>query len=168
MGVFNGIILGCLTGYIFNKTSHKSFKGYGAMYSGTRFTFACMLAISLFLGYSVAFLWPIVQQGINFLTSVISSSGTFGLFLYGMLERLLIPTGLHHLVYAPFQFAELGGSLVVGEQVIVGAYPILMTELQMGVPFSDSMYYMATGFTKTFGYLGICAAFYHTAYPENK
>lgn len=168
MGVFNGIILGCLTGYIFNKTSHKSFKGYWAMYSGTRFTFACMLAISLFLGYSVAFLWPIVQQGINFLTSVISSSGTFGLFLYGMLERLLIPTGLHHLVYAPFQFAELGGSLVVGEQVIVGAYPILMTELQMGVPFSDSMYYMATGFTKTFGYLGICAAFYHTAYPENK
>lgn len=168
MGVFNGIILGCIVGYVYNKTSDKTFKGYFSMYSGARYSFACMVLISLVMGVGVSFAWPIVQHGINLLTSVIASTGAFGLFLYGMLERLLIPTGLHHLVYAPFQFAELGGTLVAGENIIVGAYPILLTELQMGVPFSDSIYYMATGFTKTFGYLGICAAFYHTAFKENK
>lgn len=168
MGVFSGIILGCLTGYIFNKTSHASFKGYWAMYGGTRFSFACMLAISIGLGYACTYIWPIVQQGIGVLTKVIADSGEFGLFLYGMLERLLVPTGLHHLVYAPFQFGDLGGSLALGDQTIVGAYPILLTELQMGKEFSDSIYYMGTGMAKTFGYIGICAAFYYTAKPENK
>lgn len=168
MGVFSGIILGILVGSIFNKTSDKSFKGYWAMYSGTRYTFAIMVAVSLLFGYSATYFWPIVQKGIGYLTGLIASSGSFGLFLYGMLERLLIPTGLHHLVYAPFQFAELGGTLTLGDSVITGAYPILMTELQMGVPFSDSIYYMTNGFTKTFGYIGISAAFYYTAKPENK
>lgn len=168
MGVFSGIIIGLLTGYVFNRTFEKSFKGYWAMYSGTRFSFACMVAISILLGYSVTIVWPVVQAGINVLTNLIASSGSFGLFLYGMLERLLIPFGLHHLIYAPFQFAELGGVLSLGETTVVGAYPIVMTELQMGVPFSDSIYYMATGFTKTFGYLGIAAAFYKTALKENK
>lgn len=168
MGVFNGIILGCLTGYVFNKTCNASFKGYWAMYSGVRFSFACMVGLSIVLGYSVTLIWPVIQSGINALTGVIASTGSFGLFLFGMLERLLIPTGLHHLVYAPFQFAELGGTLTVGGNTIVGAYPIVLTELQMGVPFSDSIYFMGNGFVKTFGYLGICAAFYHTAFKENK
>lgn len=168
MGVFSGIILGCLTGYVFNKTSHASFKGYWAMYGGTRFSFACMLVLSIGLGFACTYIWPIIQQGIGILTKVIADSGEFGLFLYGMLERLLVPTGLHHLVYAPFQFGDLGGSLSLGNQTIVGAYPILLTQLQMGGEFSDSIYYMGTGMAKTFGYIGICAAFYYTAKPENK
>ena len=168
MGVFSGIILGCLGGYVFNKTCQKSFKGYWSMYSGTRFSFACMLLVSILFGLTCAYVWPFIQHGIGFLTSVIAESGEFGLFLYGMLERLLVPTGLHHLVYAPFQFGDLGGTINVGGQNIVGAYPILLTELQMGGPLSDSIYYMGTGLAKTFGYLGICAAFYYTAKPENK
>lgn len=168
MGVFSGIILGCLSGYVFNRTCEKRFKGYFAMYSGTRFSFACMVAVSLAFGFACTYLWPFVQGVISALANVIANSGEFGLFLYGMLERLLIPTGLHHLVYAPFQFGDLGGTLALGETTVVGAYPILLTEMQMGVPFSDSIYYMGTGLAKTFGYIGICAAFYYTARPENK
>ena len=163
MGVFSGIILGCLTGYVFNKTCDASFKGYWSMYSGTRFSFTCMVCVSILMGVATCYVWPVVQHGISALTNVIASSGAFGLFLYGMLERLLIPTGLHHLVYAPFQFGDLGGTLALGGKTIVGAYPILLTELQMGVPFSDSIYYMGTGLAKTFGYIGI-----YTAKPENK
>lgn len=168
MGVFSGIILGCITGFVYNKTCQASFKGYWAMYSGNRFSFACMVAVSILLGFSCTYIWPFVQQGIGALANVIASSGEIGLFLYGMLERLLIPTGLHHLIYTPFQFGDLGGTLTVGENTIVGAYPILLTELQMQTPFSDSIYYMGTGLAKTFGYIGICAAFYYTAKPENK
>ena len=168
MGVFSGIILGCLNGYVFNRTCDARFKGYWAMYSGTRFSFACMLVIAIAFGVLCTYAWPPVQAAIGALAGFIASTGEFGLFLYGMLERLLIPTGLHHLIYTPFQFGDLGGTLVLGDTTVVGAYPILLTEMQMGTPFSDSIYYMGTGLAKTFGYIGICAAFYYTAKPERK
>ncbi len=57
----------------------------------------------------------------------------------------------------------------MGETTVAGAYPIVMTERTMGVAqYSESIYYMATGFTKMFGYIGIGLAFIHTAYKENK
>ena len=168
MSVFGGILLGCLVGWIFNKTCEKKFGGAFQIYSGVRFSFACMVAVSIIFGAVSNIVWPAVQGVISFMTNVIKSTDVFGLFIYGFLERFLIPTGLHHLVYTPFQFTDLGGVLNLGETVVAGAYPIVMTELQMGVPFSESIYYMAIGFTKMFGYIGIGAAFIHTAYPHNR
>ena len=170
MGVFSGIILGCLVGYVFNKSCNARFKGYWSMYSGARFSFILMLLVSLTLGVAVTFVWPLVAEGIKALTIVIKNSGSFGLFMYGFLERLLIPTGLHHLVYVPFQFTDIGGVAQFGGQTVAGAYAITVAEF--GNPavtkFSDTIYYMATGFTKTFGYIGIALAFYKTAFKENK
>lgn len=170
-GVFGGIILGCLVGFIFNKTKHVQFtSAMMQMYSGTRFSFFCMIIVSLVLGWSAVFVWPLIQNVITALTSVISETGNFGLFLYGFLERFLIPTGLHHLVYTPFQFTDVGGVVNVGGQSIAGAYPIVMYEMSNPeiLKFSDSIYYMATGFVKTFGYIGIALAFYKSAFKENK
>ena len=170
MSVFGGIILGCITGYVFNRTCDKRFKGALQIYSGANFSFICMFFISIAFGAVSNVIWPIAQQGISALANFIKSTGTFGLFLYGFLERLLIPTGLHHLIYTPFQFTDLGGVLQVGETTVAGAYAIVMSELNMPnlERFSDSIYYMAIGFTKMFGYIGIGAAFIHTAYKENK
>lgn len=169
MSVFGGIILGCITGYVFNRTYQKRFNGALQIYSGTRFSYLIMFVVSILFGVASNFVWPVAQQGIAALASLIKSSGTFGLFLFGFLERLLVPTGLHHLVYTPFQFSDLGGVLQVGDQTIAVAYPIVMAEYQMPIErFSDSIYYMATGFTKMFGYIGIGAAFIHTAYKQNK
>lgn len=169
MSVFGGIIMGCLVGYVFNRTCHKRFDGALQIYSGVRFSFLVMFFVSVGFGVVSNFVWPVAQQGIAALANLIKSSGTFGLFLYGFLERLLIPTGLHHLVYTPFQFSDLGGVLQVGDKTVAGAYAIVMTEMQMPIErFSDSIYYMAIGFTKMFGYIGIGAAFIHTAYKENK
>ena len=168
MSVFGGILLGCLVGWVFNKTCEKKFGGAFQIYSGVRFSFACMVAVSILFGVVTNIVWPVVQGAISAMANFIKSTDVFGLFVYGFLERFLIPTGLHHLVYTPFQFTDLGGVLNLGETVVAGAYPIVMTELQMGVPFSDSIYYMAIGFTKMFGYIGIGAAFIHTAHPHNK
>lgn len=169
MSVFGGLILGCLTGYVFNRTYKKRFSGALQIYSGANFSFLCMFLVSIVFGAVSNVVWPVVQGGISALAGFIRSSGYFGLFIYGFLERLLIPTGLHHLVYTPFQFSDLGGVLQVGDTTVAGAYAIVMTELQMPVErFSDSIYYMAIGFTKMFGYIGIGLAFIHTAYPENK
>lgn len=170
-GVFGGIILGCVTGYVFNKTKHVTFKSaMMQIYSGVRFSFFVMMIVSIVIGWGAVFVWPLVQHVITALTSVISETGNFGLFLYGSLERLLIPTGLHHLVYAPFQFSDVGGVIHAGNQTFAGAYPIVMYEMSNPevLKFSESIYYMATGFIKTFAYIGIGLAFYHTAYKENK
>ena len=169
MSVFGGIILGCITGFVFNRTYQKRFNGALQIYSGTRFSYLIMFAVSILFGTVSNIVWPLAQQGIAALAELIKSTGTFGLFLYGFLERLLVPTGLHHLIYTPFQFSDLGGVLQVGDKTVAGAYAIVMAEYQMPVErFSDSIYYMATGFTKMFGYIGIGAAFIHTAYKKNK
>lgn len=167
--VFGGIILGCITGYVFNRTSDKKFKGALQIYSGANFSFICMFFTSILFGVVMNLVWPLAQQGIASIANVIKNTGTFGLFLYGFLERILVPTGLHHLIYTPFQFSDLGGVLQVGSDTVAGAYAIVMTEMNLPIDrFSDSIYYMATGFTKMFGYIGIGAAFIHTAYKENK
>ena len=170
MSVFGGIILGCLTAYVYKRTCSKQFQGAMQIFSGVRFSFLIMIFVSMAFGAVGNLVWPVVQSGISALANVISQSGAFGLFLYGFLERLLIPTGLHHLVYTPFQFSDLGGVMQVGDTTVAGAYAIAMTQLNMPdvTKMSDSIFYMATGFTKMFGYIGITAAFIHTARPENK
>ena len=125
MGVFGGILLGLVCGWVYNRTCEKQFKGIiTQIYSGNRWSFTCMVVFSILFGFGSCFFWPPVQNVISALTDLIATSGNFGLFLYGFLERFLIPTGLHHLIY--------------------------------------------TGFTKTFGYFGIVAAFIFCARKENR
>ncbi len=169
MSVFGGILLGLLTGAIYNKTCEKQFKGYVTqIFSGVRFSFTVMVFVAILIGVASCYAWPPVQSLINQLTGLIKSSGNLGLFLYGFLERFLIPTGLHHLVYTPFQFSALGNSLTLGDTTYVGSYIVMMMELNLGLEFSEGIVWMYTGFTKTFGYFGIVAAFIFCANKKNR
>ncbi len=168
-GVFGGIIIGCVTGAIFNKFSNKQFNVALSMFSGVRFPFLIMIVVSWVMGAAFCVIWPPVQGAISSLATLIKDSGNFGLFIYGMLNKLLVPTGLHHLIYAPFQFSDVGGSLAVGETVYAGAYPVRMIEMSMtGQPFSDSTYYNSYTFNNLWPYIGIGLAFIVTAYKQNK
>lgn len=168
-GVFAGIILGCLTGWIFNRYQHKQFPTALAMFSGPRFPFLIMTVIAWVLGIAFCYIWPPVQNGISALAGLIQESGNIGLFIYGVLNKLLVPLGLHHLVYTPFQFSDVGGTLVLGETVVAGAYPIRVAEMAMeGMPFSDSTYFNSYTFNNLWPYLGIGLAFIVTSYPKNR
>lgn len=148
MGVFGGILLGLVCGWVYNRTCEKHFKGIiTQIYSGNRWSFTCMVVFSILFGFGSCFFWPPVQNVISALTDLIATSGNFGLFLYGFLERFLIPTGLHHLIYTPFQFSALGNSLTVGDATYTGSYIVMMMEYSMGLPFSDGIVWMYTGFT---------------------
>lgn len=169
MSVFGGITLGLLNGFIYNKTRDKRFKGYVTqIFSGVRWSFTIMVFVAILMGVASCYIWPPVQGVIDSLTGLIKNSGNFGLFLYGFLERFLIPTGLHHLVYTPFQFSELGNSLTLGDTTYAGSYIVLMMENALGMEFSDGIVWMYTGFTKTFGYFGIVAAFIFCANKKNR
>ena len=174
MSVFGGIILGCIVGWVYNRTCQKRFKGAMQIFAGANYSYVWLLFTAIVFALVTNTVWPVVQGWISALGGLIKSTGTFGIFLYGFLERLLLPTGLHHLVYTPFQFSDLGGVLQLGETTIAGAYPIVVAEMNMPAEylatgkFSDSIYYTSIGFTKMFGYFGIGAAFVYTAYPENR
>ena len=169
LGVFGGILLGLCTGWVYNRTCEREFHGViSQLCSGTRWAFVCMAAVSMLVGAGSCFFWPPEQRAITALTGTIAAAGDLGVFLYGFLERLLIPTGLHHLVYTPFQFTALGGSLTVDGTTYSGAYAVMMTEYAMDLPFSEGIVWMYPGFVKTFGYFGIAAAFIFCARKENR
>lgn len=169
MGVFGGIILGCIAGWVFNKFGGKQFPIALSMFSGVRFPFLIMICISLLLGVAACYAWPPVQGGIASLAGMIQESGNIGLFLYGMLNKLLVPLGLHHLIYTPFQFSDVGGTLALGDTVIAGAYPIRVAEMAMvGQPFSASTYFNSYTFNNLWPYLGIGTAFIVTSYKRNR
>lgn len=168
-GVAGGILLGFFTAFIFNRSCKKQFTGLiSQVYSGLRWAFLCIASFAAVFGLAVCFVWPPLQSGIRAVTGWIAASGNAGIFLYGFLERLLIPTGLHHLIYMPFQFSALGGSLTVGSVTYTGAYTVMMAEYSYGLPLTEEVVWMYTGFTKTFGYLGIAAAIIFTARKENR
>ena len=128
-GVASGIVLGFAAAWLFNRTCEKQFYGMiTQLYSGLRWSFLWLSALAVALGLGFCFVCPPLQRAVSALTGWIAASGNAGVFLYGFLERLLIPTGLHHLIYMPFQFSSLGGSLTVGSVTYTGAYAVCMTE----------------------------------------
>lgn len=169
MGVFGGVLLGFLIGAVYNRTCSRAGRGVlMQLLAGTRASFVCAALAAMLFGAASCFFWPPVQSLIGLLTRWIAQSGNVGLFVYGFLDRFLIPTGLHHLVYTPFQFTALGNSLTLGETTYHGSYAVLMMEYALGMDFSEGIVWMYTGFTKTFGYFGITAAFIACAAPQNR
>ncbi len=170
MGVFLGIILGVIAALVHNRFADIEFDNAFQIYGGSRFVFIVLIPVAVLLAIGFTYVWPVVQSGINALGGFINQSGNFGLMLYGMLERLLIPTGLHHLVYTPFLYTSLGGVEEVGGVVFEGARNIYFAE--MADPsvqvLSESVIWDARGISKMFGLIGACLAMYHTAKPENK
>ena len=98
MGVFLGLMLGIIVAWIHNRFCETEFNNAFQIYGGTRFVFIVLIPLMVVLAVVLTYVWPFAQAGINSLGSFIQASGNLGLFVYGMLERLLIPTGLHHLV----------------------------------------------------------------------
>lgn len=170
MGVFLGIILGVAVAMIHNRFINTEFDNAFQIYGGTRFVFIVTIPVVILLSIVCTFVWPVVQHGIDSVGGFINQSGNFGIFLYGSLERLLIPTGLHHLVYTPFLYTKLGGTATVAGQVFEGCRNIYYAEMADPAVsiLSSSVVWDARGLSKMFGLIGACLAMYHTARPENK
>lgn len=170
MGVFLGIILGLIVAAVHNRFIDTEFDNAFSIYGGPRFVFIVSIPTVIILAVILTFVWPVIQGGIDSLGFFINQAGNFGIFLYGMLDRLLIPTGLHHLVYTPFLYTKLGGTAEVAGQVYEGARNIYYAQIADPATqvLSASVVWDARGLSKMFGLIGACLAMYHTAKPENK
>ncbi len=171
MGVFLGIILGCLIGYLFNKFSDVEFPDIVRIYGGSRFAYLVCVVATVALAIVMCYVWPAVNGAISSCATFIENSGNFGLFIYGFLNRILIPTGMHHLIYMPFLFTAVGGTAEIGGQMVSGAQMIFSSELGQAATLTaldPSVKYLMFGFSKVFGCIGVVLAFIKTAHPDRK
>lgn len=170
MGVFAGILLGLIVAYVFNKFADIEFNNAFNIYGGTRFAFIVLIPVVVIFAILMTYIWPFFQSGINSLGGWIQQAGNFGIFVYGALERLLIPTGLHHLVYTPFLYSSLGGTEMIGEVIYEGSRNIYYAEMVDPAiqQLSQSVIWDARGISKMFGLIGACLAMYVTADPDKK
>ena len=170
MGVFAGILIGALVGILHNKYCDKEFKGVLSIYSGHRFVAILAIPSAMLLGLTAAEFWPLAQNGITAMAEGIKSLGNFGFMIYGFMERILIPTGLHHLVYTPFLYTELGGTATVAGEIVNGARNIYFAEMADSsvAVLSSTVNWDARGLAKMFGLMGAALAMYMTAKKEKK
>ena len=172
MGVFGGIVVGLGVAALHNKFYKIELPQVLAFFGGTRFVPIISSIVYLVVGIAMFYLWPVVQSGIAALGALVLASGYAGTFIYGLLERALIPFGLHHVFYMPFWQTAVGGTAIIDGVTVTGAQNIFFAELasKSTTVFSVSATrFMAGKFPfMMFGLPGAALAMYRCAKPEKK
>ena len=172
MGVFGGIIVGLGVAALHNKFYKIQLPQVLSFFGGSRFVPIISTIVYLFVGILMFFIWPHIQEGIYAVGNVVRSSGYAGTLLYGIMERALLPFGLHHVFYLPFWQTAVGGTATVAGVTVEGAQNIFFAELAnpgTTVFNTEATRFMAGKFPlMIFGLPGAALAMYHTAKPEKK
>lgn len=172
MGVFGGIVVGLGVAALHNKFYKIELPQVLAFFGGTRFVPIVSSIVYLVVGIAMFYIWPVVQSGIAALGALVLASGYAGTFIYGLLERALIPFGLHHVFYMPFWQTAVGGTAIIDGITVTGAQNIFFAELasKSTTVFSVSATrFMAGKFPfMMFGLPGAALAMYQCAKPEKK
>ena len=172
MGVFGGIIVGLGAAALHNRFYKIELPQVLSFFGGTRFVPIISALVYTVVGIGMFYVWPVIQQGIYSVGDLVLSSGYAGTWVYGLLERALIPFGLHHVFYLPFWQTGVGGTLEVAGQMVEGAQNIFFA--QLADPTVEQFAVSATRFMSgkfplmIFGLPGAALSMYRTAKPEKK
>lgn len=172
MGVFGGIIVGLGVAALHNRFYKIELPKVFSFFGGTHFIPIISAITYVGIGILMFYIWPPIQILINDAGKLVLMSGYGGTFVYGLLERALIPFGLHHVFYMPFWQTAVGGRELVNGQLIEGAQNIFFAELAS--PDTSHFSVAATRFMSgkfplmMFGLPGAALAMYTCARPENK
>lgn len=172
MGVFGGIIVGLGVAALHNKFYKIKLPTVISFFGGTRFIPIISTVVYVVVGAIMFFVWPFIQEGIFALGNLVLNSGYIGTAIYGFIERILIPFGLHHVFYLPFWQTGVGGSAIVDGNLIMGAQNIFFAELAS--PSTEVFSVSATRFMSgkfpfmIFGLPGAALAMYTTAKREKR
>lgn len=167
-GVFGGIIIGILAAWAYNKFYNIQLPPFLGFFAGKRFV-PIVTAFSAFvLGILMFFIWPAIQSGMNGLSLyLMEENKALAVFFFGMIKRLLIPFGLHHIFHAPFWF-EFGTYTNAAGKVVHGDLNIFMAQIQDKVPLTAGAFMQGEFPVMMFGLPAAALAIYHTAKPEKK
>lgn len=167
MGMMGALLISGLAIFLHNKYFDTRLPEWLGVFRGSAFVVGLGFIVMIPTAVLACLIWPKVQMGISSFQGFVTSAGGFGVWVFILLERLLIPFGLHHLLYAPIYYDSV---LVSGG--IYAAWAKQLPEIAASTkPLLDLAPYAAftaTGWSKLFGCAGIGLAFYKTAKPENK
>ena len=165
--LFGGILIAALVVYLHNKYFDKKLPDFLGVFQGSVFVYMVGFVVLIPCAFLTVLIWPKVQLGIGAMQGFMKASGIFGVWIYTFLERILIPTGLHHFVYTPFIFgpAAVPGGIQVYWVEHIKEFAQSTQSLKSLFPQGG---FALHGNSKIFGAIGIALAMYATAKPEKK
>ncbi|WP_163539359.1 glucose-specific PTS transporter subunit IIBC [Gracilibacillus sp. YIM 98692] len=167
-GVFGGIIVGILAAYMYNRFFNIELPQFLGFFAGKRFVPIITAFSSLILGIVMYLVWPFAQDGLNAVSHfMLETNRTISTFVFGVIERALIPFGLHHIFYSPFWF-EFGQYTNAAGEIVRGDQRIFFEQLKDGVDFTAGNFMTGKFPFMMFGLPAAALAIYHTAKPEKK
>ncbi|MDM5339306.1 glucose-specific PTS transporter subunit IIBC [Fictibacillus enclensis] len=167
-GVFGGIIVGILASYLYKRFYKIELPPYLGFFAGKRFVPIITAVSSLVLGIIMIGVWPYAQHGLNsFSHFMLDSNRTLAAFVFGVIERSLIPFGLHHIFYSPFWF-EFGQYTDKAGDIIRGDQKIFFAQIKDGAPLTAGTFMTGKFPFMMFGLPAAALAMYHEARPEHK
>ncbi|WP_449622855.1 glucose-specific PTS transporter subunit IIBC [Robertmurraya sp. Marseille-Q9965] len=168
-GVFGGIIVGIIASALYNKFYEIELPSYLGFFAGKRFVPIITAGVSVLLGLLMLIIWPPIQDGLNaFSQNMVHANLTVSAFIFGVIERALIPFGLHHIFYSPFWY-EFGQYVTAAGETVRGDQRIFMAQILDNVQDLDAGTFMTGKFPfMMFGLPAAALAIYHEARPERK
>ncbi|WP_160724820.1 glucose-specific PTS transporter subunit IIBC [Bacillus sp. USDA818B3_A] len=168
-GVFGGIIVGILAASMYNKFFEIELPSYLGFFAGKRFVPIITAASAIILGLIMLVIWPPIQAGLNsFSQNMVHANLTVSALIFGIIERSLIPFGLHHIFYSPFWY-EFGEYVTKSGDVVRGDQRIFMAQISDNVQNLTAGTFMTGKFPfMMFGLPAAALAMYHEARPERK
>lgn len=170
MGIFSGIITGCITAWLHNRYYKFAMPSVLSFFSGPRavviFAYLAVMPVSLIIYLA----WPPVAGALQSVTRLITSSGIFGSFLFGIVDKGLLPLGLHHLIAFPIEYTRVGGLMEIDGVVYEGVRNIMNGQMSS----ADATGYITHNFTtgripvQMGGLTGAAYAMYVMAKPKNR
>lgn len=170
MGIFSGLLVGAITAWLHNRYYKIELPNMVSFFGGPRFVVIILFFVMLPVGAIAYYIWPHIAGGLQSVTNVITSSGVFGSFLFGVADKALLPLGLHHLIAFPIEYTRVGGVMEIDGQLIEGVRNIMFAQAKS----ADATGYIVHNFTTgrilvQFGALpGAAYAIYKTAKQHNR
>ncbi len=167
-GVFGGIIIGVLAAWAYNKYYNINLPAFLGFFAGKRFVPIVTAVFSFIIGLVMFIVWPPIQTGLNEVSLWLMEENTaIGVFAFGMIKRLLIPFGLHHIFHAPFWF-EFGTYTDAAGNIVRGDLNIFFAQIRDGVELTAGNFMQGEFPVMMFGLPAAALAMYHTAKPQHK
>ena len=174
-GVFGGLIAGILAASMYNRFYQIKLPDFLGFFAGKRFVPIVTAFAAFGIGLVLPYIWTYIQHGIDALSTMANEGNMYvSMFIYGFMERALIPTGLHHIFYSPYWFT-FGEYTTAAGQIVNGDHTIWMKMFEDGVKsFSNAEYQDAGKFLSgnfaiyMFAFPAACLAMYHEASDKNK
>lgn len=171
-GVFGGILVGLVAAYLYNKYYDIKFPDYLSFFAGPRFIPIITALAGIGLGILMAIIWPPVGSAISAVGSVIAgeNASPIYIFIYGLIERSLIPFGLHHIFYSPLWFTGAGGTWTdpATSKVFMGDVNIWFGQWAAGADFTAGRFMSGKYPFMIFGLPAAAYAMYRAARPEKR